>query len=142
MNRAFLVRAPWFPIAFGGISFAVLFFADPVLAATCANTANSSGLHDPLCFTNIYDFVQKVLEAFVALAIPILSFFVIYAGFKYVMAQGNSAKLKDAHENFKWLVIGAALILGAWTLALLIKDTVNSVTGVGEAPSAGYTEYV
>ena len=98
-----------------------------VAEAACQTT--TGGLQDPLCFNNIYDFIQGVLQAFVTISIPILSFFIVYAGFKFVMAQGNPTELGKARDNFKYLIIGAILILGAWALAELIKNTVNQISG-------------
>ena len=104
-----------------------------MLIMTPAYVANAQqlqgGLQDPLKFNSIADFVQGVLEAFVVISLPILSFFIIWAGFKYVSARGNSGKNGDAHENFKWLIVGAVLILGAWALAQLIANTVNQIRG-------------
>lgn len=97
--------------------------------AYVANAQESAGLQDPLRFRNLADFVQGVLEAFVVISLPILSFFIIWAGFKFVAARGNPGQLTEAKENFKWLIVGAILILGAWALALLIANTVNSIRG-------------
>jgi len=97
-------------------------------AAQCANQA-TGGLQDPLKFCNITQFVQGVLQAFVMISLPILSFFIVYAGFKFVMARGNSGKLEDAKKNFYWLIAGAILILSAWALATLIANTINQVAG-------------
>ena len=91
--------------------------------------ANAQGLEDPLKFTSIADFVQGALEAFVVISLPILAFFIIWSGFKFVLAQGKPGDLEKARENFKWLIVGAILILGAWSLALLISTTINSIRG-------------
>lgn len=108
--------------------FAILLLLSPAGVAHAACDVNSSGLEDPLCFSNIYDFVQAALYAFVQISLPILSFFVVYAGFRFVMAQGNSGELTKAKDNFKWLIVGAALILGAWALAELIRNTVGQIS--------------
>lgn len=98
-------------------------------AAVGCSTQSSVGLQDPLQFCNIYDFVQGVLFAFVQISMPILSFFIVYAGFKFVMAQGKPGELTKARDNFKWLILGAILILGAWALAELIRNTVGQIAG-------------
>lgn len=95
-------------------------------AAQCA-AQQSQGLQDPLCFHSMADFVQGVLQAFVMISLPILSFFIIWAGFKFVLAQGKPGDLEKAKENFKWLIAGAILILSAWALATLIANTINQV---------------
>jgi len=51
----------------------------------------------------------------------------IYSGFLYVMAQGNEAKLKTAHAALLYTAIGAALLLGSWVFANVIKNTVEQL---------------
>lgn len=106
----------------------VLFTFNIAEAAECSNQP-TGGLQDPLKFCSIVDFVQGVLQAFVMISLPILSFFIVWAGFKFVMARGNSGKLEDAKKNFYWLIAGAILILSAWALATLIANTINQVAG-------------
>ena len=101
----------------------------PHVAEAACQTQAAGGLQDPLCFNNIYDFIQGVLQAFVYISIPFLSFFFVYSGFKFVMARGNTEALGKAKNNFTYLIIGAILILGAWALAELIKNTVNQIAG-------------
>ena len=52
---------------------------------------------------------------------------IIYSGFLYVKAQGDTSKLKEAHEAIKWSIVGTAVILGAWVLAQLIKGTIDAL---------------
>ena len=54
--------------------------------------------------------------------------FIVYAGFKFVLAQGNSAALERAKRNFLTTIVGIALFLGAWLLAQLIANVVNTFT--------------
>ncbi len=49
----------------------------------------------------------------------------IYAGFKYVMAQGNSTKLEEANRTLLYAAIGTAVLLGAWVLANAVCETLN-----------------
>jgi hypothetical protein len=78
---------------------------------------------------NIQDFIAAFLRAVVQISLPILTLFIVYSGFKFVTAQGNEGKLKDAKENFLYVFIGAILILGAWVLATLIASTATQVLG-------------
>jgi hypothetical protein len=56
---------------------------------------------------NINDFLGKVLEGIVKIGIPVAAIAIIYAGFKFVAAQGNPEKLKKARQTFcgHWLVL-------------------------------------
>ena len=77
--------------------------------------------------STIPQFIEGFLRAIVIIALPLITIFIVYAGFKYIAARGNSSKISDAHENFKWVVIGAILILSAWILATLIGGTVSQL---------------
>jgi len=72
-------------------------------------------------------FIEGVLQAVIMIALPIIVAFMVYAGFKYIFAQGNSTKITDAHRNFGWLIAGTILILSAWVLATLIGGTVTQI---------------
>jgi hypothetical protein len=47
----------------------------------------------------------------------------IYAGFMYVMAQGNPNKIKDANKALLYTAIGTAILLGALVIQKLIETT-------------------
>ncbi len=109
-------------------------FADliPVsLGADCGDATNC--LKNPLRFTSIEQFVQGTLQAIVMIGLPVITVFVVYAGFKFVAARGNPGEISKAKENFVYVIIGAALILGAWVLATLIGGTISQLLG----PSSG-----
>ncbi|HEY4522372.1 MAG TPA: hypothetical protein VJH91_01900 [Candidatus Paceibacterota bacterium] len=103
-----------------------LIFAFPVLVA-----AQSAGtLQNPLnsAFSSVPNFIAGFLKVVVMVALPIISLFIVYSGFMFVLARGNSEKLSKARENFLWVIIGAILILGAWVIATLIGGTVSQLT--------------
>lgn len=76
---------------------------------------------------DIIEFFQKLFANLVKIAIPILVLFMVYSGFKFVEAQGNEEKLKKAKQNFLYVIIGAVLILGAWTIATALRGTVEEL---------------
>lgn len=88
---------------------------------------SSKSLENPLKFSSIANFIEGVLEAVVMIALPIIVAFMVYAGFKFIFAQGNEGKLKTAKENFMYVIIGTIMILGAWVLATLIGATVTQL---------------
>ena len=97
-------------------------------AATCPGTDNSS-VTNPLKYCNIMDFVKNALQLFVLLALPVLAFFIVLAGFQFILARGNSSQLQKAKMNFVYVIIGTCLVLGAWLLASLIGATISQITG-------------
>jgi hypothetical protein len=108
------------------IAFIVWAFALPVFAQS---GAPEKGLQNPLKFDNINDFIAGTLRAIVMIAIPLITIFIVYAGFKFISARGNPGGLSEAKENFKWVILGAILILSAWVLATLIGGTVRQLLG-------------
>lgn len=69
--------------------------------------------------------IEKILEIVVVVAVPIITLMIIYTGFLFVQARGNSAKIKAAKDALLYTVIGAAIIIGAWTIAQIIGGTVD-----------------
>lgn len=91
--------------------------------------AQTVELKNPLSSSldTIPKFIEAVLKVVVMVALPIITLFFVYAGFKFIMAQGNSTKLQEARMNLLYSVIGAILILGAWVIATLIGGTVTQL---------------
>lgn len=91
--------------------------------------AVAATLENPLKFPNIEKFIEGVLQAIVIIALPIITVFIVWAGFLYISARGNAGQIERAHQNFKWVIIGTILILSAWVLATLIGGTVRQLLG-------------
>ena len=53
--------------------------------------------------------------------------FIIYAGFSFVVAQGNEKKVTEAKQMLLWGLIGAGILLGAAGIATVVKNTVNQL---------------
>ena len=100
----------------------------PVFAQTGCG-AGGTCLDNPLRFPNIERFIEGVLQAVVMIALPVITVFIVYAGFKYIFARGKPGEISKAHENFKYVIIGTILILSAWVLATLIGGTITQLLG-------------
>lgn len=85
--------------------------------------------NNPAKDTTIQQFISDFLVAVVQISLPILTLFIVYAGFQFVIARGNPDALAKAKKNIVWVVLGAILILGAWVLASLIASTASQVLG-------------
>ena len=83
-------------------------------------------LTNPLKAESVQDLILAVVKTVLKLAIPIAVLFIIWSGFKFVMAQGNPEKIKGAIKTFQWTVIGLAVIFGAYVIATIIKSTIES----------------
>lgn len=84
-------------------------------------------LQNPLSGINsIPDLLAAILQVFIIIAIPIIIFFIMLAGFKYVTARGNATQIGEASKALLYAIIGGVLILGATAIAQIIKNLVNA----------------
>ncbi len=100
-----------------------------------AGTGGTSGgpppqivkLENPLKVGSIPEFFALLIDVLLIFAVPIIVFFIIYAGFLFVTARGNEDQIKKAKNALLWTVIGAVLLLGAKTLLAIIINTVDQL---------------
>lgn len=100
-----------------------------VLKADFSPCAEGTGkLCNPLGdITELKDLIKKILIAVVKIGIPLVVLAIIYSGFLFVTAMGNSEKLTKAKDAFIWSLIGGAVLLGSWAIAELIITTVKEI---------------
>ena len=107
------------------ISLAIFVFVFPVLSfAQVTGDAATTTIVNPIEATTINGLIKTILEGAIKIGIPIITLAVIYSGFLFVSAQGNSEKLSEAKRALMYTLIGAAILLGSWAIAQLISDTV------------------
>ncbi len=90
----------------------------------------SAQLQNPL--NNISSFgelIAAVLDIVMMIGFPIAVLAIMYSGFLFVTAQGNSEKLESAKNALLWTVIGTAVLLGSWVLSVGISSTIESLRG-------------
>ena len=106
-------------------------FVIPLFASvSIAYAATSGGIESPLRpeFSSIPKFIEGALKVLVMVALPIISLFIVYSGFMFVIARGNESMLTEAKKNFFYVIVGSILILGAWVIATLIGGTAAQLT--------------
>lgn len=80
---------------------------------------------NPLATTStLPDLIQTFLIGAIKIGIPIVALAVVYCGFLFVAARGNSEKLTKAKDALLYTLIGAAILLGALAIAKMISATV------------------
>ncbi len=98
------------------------------LTDTGTSGQNGFELQNPLSGVNdIGSFIKKILDIVLTIGIPVVALFIIYSGFLFVTARGNSEKLGDAKKTFGYTLLGAAILLGSWVLAQALGDTVKQL---------------
>ncbi len=91
----------------------------------------SCSLKNPLSVTNFCDLLKIILKAALLIGMPIAVLFLVYVGFKFIVAQGNPEKIKEAQKNFLYTLIGIGIFLGAWTIATVIANTLTALGAPG-----------
>lgn len=86
--------------------------------------ADQTGLENPLQAPTIQEFLKGILGAAMYLGLPVIALIIVYSGFLFVTARGNSEKITAAIYNFKWVAIGTGVFLGAWALTNVIASTI------------------
>ena len=71
--------------------------------------------------------IRNVLNNALKVGIPLIALAIIYCGFLFVSARGNPEEITKAREALIYTLIGAAILLGSYALALLIRNTVTSL---------------
>lgn len=79
---------------------------------------------------SLYDFIKTVItDIILPLGGVIVVVMLIYSGFLFVTARGNTSQLTKARQNFLYVVIGTAVLLGSWVIATVIENTINQLKG-------------
>jgi hypothetical protein len=76
---------------------------------------------------SIPGFIQKILEGFISIGIPVIALAIVYSGFLFVFAMGNPEKLKKAKDALLYTLIGGAVLLGSWAIAKMISATITGL---------------
>ena len=114
------------PLDYGGIQTPI-----NTTQSNCAGGSNC--LENPLQVSNFCDLLKVVLNALIIIGLPVAVVFLVLVGFQFIIAQDNAGRLGTAAKNLRNTVIGIAIFLGAWTIAEVIKATLQAlgVTGFG-----------
>jgi uncharacterized RDD family membrane protein YckC len=77
--------------------------------------------------TDIPSFIAAIINFVLIIGVPIVALAIIYCGFLFVTAAGNSEKLTKAKKALLYTLIGAALLLGSFVISKAIVGTVEEI---------------
>ncbi len=81
---------------------------------------------NPLKATDIITFLTQIIDVLLIFAVPIIVFFIIYAGFLFVTAKGNESQVSTAKSALTWAVVGGVIALGAKLIITVIEGTIKT----------------
>lgn len=70
---------------------------------------------------SIANCVETIVKYVITLAFPVAVIFIIISGFLFVTSAGDPGKLEKAKSTLTWTIIGIAIAVAAWTLAVAFK---------------------
>lgn len=84
-------------------------------------------LVNPLKVNSVEAFLLAIIDILLIFAVPVIVFFIIYAGFLFVTAAGNPEKIKTARSALTWAVVGGVILLGANVIMTVVRNTVTAI---------------
>lgn len=73
-------------------------------------------------------FLQSILSVVVRFGTIIVILMLVFVGYKFVVAQGKEAEIRDARQMLLWTIVGALILLGAQVIASGIQATVSALS--------------
>lgn len=104
----------------------------------CPDPSNPVQLCNPIRYPDITSFLLAILNTAIQYGALLIVFFLVYAGFQFVIAQGNSEKIESAKKMLTWIVIGAFVLLGVYVIRAAICGTLTQL-GVSVTCEERYT---
>lgn len=87
----------------------------------------SAGLIDPLDNMTVQEFVSKMLGYVVKIGGVLAIVVIVYVGFLFASAGGDSGKITKARSVLINVLLGLVVLLGAEILGATITSTINSI---------------
>ena len=85
-------------------------------------------LQNPIKYPSIDAFLLQIVTIVVQYGALLVVFFIVYAGFQFVTAQGNTEKLASAKKTLVWVIVGAFVLLGVYVLKAAICGTLQQIS--------------
>lgn len=92
--------------------------------------AQDFGLQNPIGVDSISGLIRIIVRVIRYIAIPFVVIMIMYAGWLYLWggATGNAAGVKQATLALKWVIVGAFVILSAELIAIVVENTINTLS--------------
>ena len=121
-------------VGFGSFSYST----SPVLAGPTADAVQKN-LIDSGVTRGGYDGAKKIegilgelIKTLLSILGIIFIIMIIYAGFKWIQAEGDEGKIGDARKMIIHSVIGLIVVLSAYSITLFVLNRLQDATGAGK----------
>ena len=127
-----LVRILFFASVFTTLAFGAVALADDYGLDTAATQAH---LPKTVAGESLPPgVIGKLLQYALSLIGIIFFLLVLYAGFLWMSAMGNSEKIESAKSILETAVIGLALVLGAYAITSFVISSLSAAPSTNPAP--------
>jgi type IV secretory pathway VirB2 component (pilin) len=110
------------------IAGTLVLLAVSALSVDAASNCAPGKICNPLGSTTTLNQVLTIIISTVQVIAGILSVvYIILAGLKFVMANGDTKKIETARTMLLYVVIGVAIIFGAQAISLVVQNTIMQV---------------
>ena len=76
--------------------------------------------------TSIGGLVQTFIDVISYILILFAVLMLVYTGLQYILAQGNSERIKELHKKLLWIVVGVAIVIGARVIIEVVINTLSA----------------
>ncbi|MDE2188601.1 MAG: hypothetical protein KGJ35_02640 [Patescibacteria group bacterium] len=104
-------------------------FAPAVVFATSGNTSCSGTtgvICNPLQSVSITGLLNNAVDIAIAVGAVVSVIMFIYAGFRFIFAQGKPDEISKTWKLFMYVAIGTAVLIGAKVIVSVITGTLTS----------------
>lgn len=84
-------------------------------------------ISNPLKVTSIEELLLKIIDIILVFVLPLIILYIMYAGYLFVSAAGNTEQISTAKTALLWAVVGGVIVLGAKIILEVIKGTVSAL---------------
>jgi len=81
---------------------------------------------NPIHAKTLLELLTDILAILAQLAVPAIVIMIIYSGFLFFAAQGDSTKLTTAKKTLTWAIVGGVILVSSYGLYLLVVNVLTS----------------
>lgn len=89
---------------------------------TIPNSGGGLVLQNPFGSDSLLGIIRNITGWLIALAIPIASVMILYAGYQIMFAAGDAKKVQGAYKTITYSLVGLAIIVLAWAFVGLLRQ--------------------